>query len=1449
MKIVSITMVKNEVDIIESFVRYHLNVVDEMIILDNFSSDETPLIINKLIDEGLPIIFLTDSNNNYAQSFKMNMLLDMAFNEQGADIVCVLDVDEFLISTNNINPRDILKNLDLNEYYLAKWITYIPTENDSYDFFIPKRITHIRDENLERFYKVIVTKEVYNNFSPKLEMGNHDLIFPDDETPQKNIDCNLRVAHFPIRSREQCISKVIVGWPNLISINTEHKPWGWHWKKIFDKIKINQFLTNEDLKDFAKYYALKDFDGDVKIVNQPINLDFCKDIDIIYYRSFNYLKNVLDNLEEFAKQIVSFKRLLNVDNLSRFNIDYNVIKNSQLFDWEWYLKTYALEDDVDPIAHFLITWRENMNDPARFFSTEFYLKKHKDVDNAGMNPFVHYINYGKKENRKIAPSKYVDVKISIIIPVYNVEDYLNQCLDSVLSQDFSNFEVICICDGSTDKSLDILKNYAQNDSRVKVISQTNNGPGNARNVGLSHAQGEYVLFVDSDDFLSENSLSQIYDNAVSNQSDIVIFDFYRLDEINNENKKSGFHLKDLFAEKDFNNFTFSYEDIKKHVLNSYFNIWLKMFKKSFIDKIQLVFPEDCCYEDVLPHVKAMLLAERISYLPKHVYNYRVSNLNSIMNDKTKIYDIIGVVNSIESFLKDNDFFEKFEVEFYTFKINQLSQYIRFWGDSDYFKIVKKEFISMKESSGFDFNKLAEPTKATFDKILNSSDEFEFIGIENKYGNFATTNIKVSCIMPVYNCEDFLVDSINSILNQTLTDLELICVDDGSTDGSLEILRDFEKKDSRVEVFSLNHEGGGNARNFALRHVQGEYLYIMDADDILDLNAFDDFYSISKSKNLDFLVFKAKRHDLKTDEYFEIDYYNMSRLSSFVKDEVFNFRDIGDLIFNFNVTPWCKFYNTEFIINSGAKFRENSKFHDNNFFWDIIFQAKRILFLDEFYYTQNIHSKSLIESRDERHIDSIYVSNDIIDLFIKHSQFDRFKVYLYNHKVYHNIRRYDEIRDEFKELYFTELKKDFKLLKYTDFRNTINRGYKFIFDCVLIAKNHVDFDQLTEFTNVLISNQPLQDKIEKYKKWYADLDEEYKQFFYDNPNSMNFYNYLVSVIVPTYNSESFIEHSFNSLLNQTIGFEKLEIIFVDDASTDNTPHIIDDYASKYDNVIAIHLEENSGYAGKPRNIGIDNSTCEYLMFLDPDDVFMDDACETLYNQIAFDNLDAVCGVHSDGESVPEWILLNVLTDCQEPDDIRYKKYMSMVKDSNFELKIDSVDEYPSVIAAANIWDKIFKRSFIEDNNVRFPEGVPAEDSVFLVDAFLNAHGIKFINKIIVQHDYGREDSVQHQFSKTKIIKRINAYYMMLNSFMDKNKTDIFKHYLLVIKLRHVVVDHIMKCNLPDNEILEILQYVKPLFKLYVDYGGRIPENLVIFRYIAYGDFENAMKFIHGENTPD
>lgn len=346
--------------------------------------------------------------------------------------------------------------------------------------------------------------------------------------------------------------------------------------------------------------------------------------------------------------------------------------------------------------------------------------------------------------------------------------------------------------------------------------------------------------------------------------------------------------------------------------------------------------------------------------------------------------------------------------------------------------------------------------------------------------------EISVVMPVYNAERFLEDTVNSILNQTFDDLELICVNDGSSDSSLNILQEFSKKDTRVKVFSLNHQGGGNARNYGLKYVTGKYLYLMDADDILDLNAFEDFYPLCEEKNLDFLVFKATNYGVEKDHFFETGYQNMSKISNLVKDNVFNYTDLGDLLFEFNVSPWCKFYNSEFIKNSGAQFRENSKFHDNQFFWDIIFQAERILFIDKFYYIRKRYNESLTSSGDKGHIDIIGVVNDIIKLFIKHGQLENYKRQLYNFKIRWITDRYDQIQNQYKEKFFIEMKKDYKSLKKTEFESLLNGDLKFIFNNVLLSKDYKEFDLINEYNtkkkqnNISVVDKKLEKKIARIK---------------------------------------------------------------------------------------------------------------------------------------------------------------------------------------------------------------------------------------------------------------------------------------------------------------------------------------------------------------------------------
>lgn len=322
MKIVSITTIKNEADIIESFVRYHLNIVDLMIILDNGSTDDTLNILNQLEKESLPIIVLIDEDKYFEPFVKYNYLLNIALNEHGADVICPLDCDEF-ITCDIEHPRKIIEEIPENSFYKVKWRTYVPTKNDDESIkFIPSRITNIRDEMIEKDSKIIITKDLVNNFDAKLSIGNHSIDV--DEEFENKITCfdntPLKLAHFPLRSVNQTISKVLVSYPNTLSRKTVAKGTSFHYKNIFDKIKNNINVDVDDITIFAKQYSL-DLEGSqseyknddlIELKQHPMNLDSFKNIEIKYSFRENPLENLLNNYIYFAKEINFFRN--NIEN-------------------------------------------------------------------------------------------------------------------------------------------------------------------------------------------------------------------------------------------------------------------------------------------------------------------------------------------------------------------------------------------------------------------------------------------------------------------------------------------------------------------------------------------------------------------------------------------------------------------------------------------------------------------------------------------------------------------------------------------------------------------------------------------------------------------------------------------------------------------------------------------------------------------------------------------------------------------------------------------------------------------------------------------------------------------------------------------------------------------------------------------------------------------------------
>lgn len=246
-------------------------------------------------------------------------------------------------------------------------------------------------------------------------------------------------------------------------------------------------------------------------------------------------------------------------------------------------------------------------------------------------------------------------KISVIIPCYNVEKYLDKCMGSILSQTLSDIEVICINDGSTDKSLDLLNIYAASDNRITVINKKNEGVGIARNTGLKLAVGEYVYFVDPDDWISSNDVfKKTYNTSQAENLDMLIFGGYscRIKDNKISVTRGGYSLKHL--PKKYINKIFSYKDVKEDLYKFPSTAWTKLYRREFLINNGILFQTIAVGQDQLPFFHSMITAERISVLNECLYCYRKNRPNSAMTDKKrKSFSPLYVIKGIEELLIKN----------------------------------------------------------------------------------------------------------------------------------------------------------------------------------------------------------------------------------------------------------------------------------------------------------------------------------------------------------------------------------------------------------------------------------------------------------------------------------------------------------------------------------------------------------------------------------------------------------------------------------------------------------------------------------------------------------------------------------------------------------------------------------------------------------------------------
>lgn len=422
----------------------------------------------------------------------------------------------------------------------------------------------------------------------------------------------------------------------------------------------------------------------------------------------------------------------------------------------------------------------------------------------------------------------MDIKVSIIIPVYNVESYLEECMESAVNQTLDSIEIIAIDDGSTDNSLNILNKYKRKYDFMKIITQKNKGASAARNRGIKEAVGEYIFFLDSDDYIDLKALEYLYDVASQYKLDILTFDECEFKEndieksydlkILNKSKRQDLLDSNIRNGEDFYNYV-NRNRCYRTV------IWLCLYKRTFIKENNLYFYEGAVYEDVLYCIQTFILAKSVMYTPKTLYYYRKFRPKSVtteINEKN-VKSCLIIAEECYKFYEKYKNTLKDETIHYILEIVKLKYKLGLM----YSEALKNQYWKKKIISSIERRK--------DDRIMPSN------YLEIKDNN---KNKTVSLCMIVKNEEKYIarcLESAKPIVN------EMIVVDTGSTDKTASIAK---KYGAIVKNYEWKNSFA-KARNYSINKAKSDWILIMDADEEFSKEDYDKFTNLINTSTKDY----------------------------------------------------------------------------------------------------------------------------------------------------------------------------------------------------------------------------------------------------------------------------------------------------------------------------------------------------------------------------------------------------------------------------------------------------------------------------------------------------------------------------------------------------------------------------------------------------------------------
>lgn len=557
------------------------------------------------------------------------------------------------------------------------------------------------------------------------------------------------------------------------------------------------------------------------------------------------------------------------------------------------------------------------------------------------------------------------VSISVIIPVLNAEKYLCKCLESVLNQTLHELEVICIDKGSTDRTLEILSDYVSQDHRLKVIrSKEYQRSAAAKAGGRQQATGRYLGFLYPDDIIELSFFETLYEMAIKSEADIVLSQLYRPNE-NRENASRA---------------SIPNEPLETLLTNSTIQNHSHLFSSHFLqNNPDIEFLADDQFSDMFFNAETFSRTDKILDIqpnsPK-CYSYARENTKNEAKSKEDIYKQINLTENTlliaqRSKVSTGCFLLLLSA---LIKANNLEIKAQpFPSRVEY----DDKFFSMLEKNNWDYPELQNETLSS-----------------RAYEPFCAEAPLLSVIVPIYNVEQYLISCLDSIKAQTFQNMEIICVEDASTDNSRKLLEEYIAKNPRFRfILKEKNEGLSQARNTGITQALAPYIAFVDSDDTVHAQMYEKMMRAMLHSNADVVVcgvevnYEAECLFMKPndDNYFCLPETGLSKINSTT------LRDC-------NVVAWNKIFRKSLIDKYSLTFPAGLHFEDNAFFWKYFTHARNVFYLKnklyKYFRRLNSITGNIIIRNDIKHLDRIRILEDIHNHLIKYNLLHEYSLEFY-----------------------------------------------------------------------------------------------------------------------------------------------------------------------------------------------------------------------------------------------------------------------------------------------------------------------------------------------------------------------------------------------------------------------------------------------------------------------